>query len=54
MNFKNEVEQIIKRLRMEKINQSIERVKFNAFSDDASIYSARKLNLFNVRVKEMV
>ena len=54
MDFKNEVKRIVKELRMEKLHQAVERVKYNAFADDGSSYSARKLNLYNIRVKEMV
>ncbi len=54
MNFKNEVNRIVRELRMEKLNQSIQRVKYNAFSDKASNYSAKKLGLYNITVREMV
>jgi hypothetical protein len=54
MNFKNEVNRIVKELRMEKLNQSVQRVKYNAFSDKASVYSAKKLGLYNITVREMV
>ena len=52
MDFKNEVERIIKDMRLEKLNQSVERVKYNAYSNEASAYSARKLGLYNTIVKE--
>lgn len=52
MNFKNEVNRIIKELRMEKLNQSIQRVKYNAYRDQASNYAAKKLGLYNITVKE--
>jgi len=48
------IEQIVKELRQENMSKILERVKYNAYADDCSSYSARKLNLYNIRVKEGV
>ncbi len=49
-----EIKQILKKLRIENQRAILERVKYNAYNNEASNYSARKLNLYNVRVKEAV
>jgi len=54
MSLRKEVNRIVKELRMDKLNQSIQRVKYNAYSNQASNYSATKLGLYNLKVKDMV
>jgi hypothetical protein len=50
----NEIRKIVNGIRMDHYKSILQRVKFNAYADRCSSYSAKKLNLYNIRVKEMV
>ena len=39
---------------MKKIKEIIERIKYNASADAGNILSAKKLNIYNKRVKDVV
>lgn len=46
--------QIVSNIRTDFYKRINQRIKYNAYADQASVYSATKNNLYNIQVKEAV